>query len=211
MKLYYNPLSPNCRRVLLTAAQLGISLEEQVIDIPKGEHKSADYLAINPNGMVPTLVDGQFRLWESRAILQYLASKKPVAGLLGKNENERIDIVRWQCWDAAHLSANVETVTWENMLKGMLGMGAPDQKAVAAAMEQVKRFCGVLDTSLKGRKYLVGDSLTVADLTIAATLTYARELNIPVSSFSNLKAWFERIAALEAWKKTQPTLPRKAA
>jgi glutathione S-transferase len=211
MKLYYNPLSPNCRRVLLTAAQLGVSLEEQVLDLTKGEHKSADYLAINPNGMVPTLVDGKLNLWESRAILQYLASKKPTAGLLGKNENERIDIMRWQCWDAAHLSTQVGTLIWENMLKGMFGMGAPDQKAVAAAMEQVKRFCGVLDTSLKGKKYLVGDSLTVADLTIAATFTYAGPLNIPVSSFPNLKAWFERITALDAWKKTQPTLPKKAA
>jgi glutathione S-transferase len=211
MKLYYNPLSPNCRRVLLTAAQLGLSLEEQVIDLTKGEHKSADYLAINPNGMVPTLVDGTLNLWESRAILQYLASKKPAAGLLGKNESERIDIVRWQCWDAAHLSAQVGVLIWENMLKSMFGVGVPDQKAVAAAMEQVKRFCGVLDTSLKGKKYLVGDSLTVADLTIAATFTYAGPLNIPVSSFPNLKAWFERITALDAWKKTQPTLPKEAA
>ena len=211
MKLYYSPLSPNCRRVLLTAAQLGVALEEQVLDLTKGENKNADYLAINPNGMVPTLVDGKFVLWESRAILQYLASKKPAAGLLGNNENERIDIVRWQCWDAAHLSAEIQIVTWENMIKGMLGMGAPDQKAVAAAIEQVKRFCGVLDASLKGKKYIVGDSLTVADLTIAATFTYAEQLHIPVSSFPNLKAWFERITALEAWKKTQPTLPKKAA
>jgi glutathione S-transferase len=211
MKLYYSPLSPNCRRVLLTAAQLGVALEEQVLDLTKGENKSPDYLAINPNGMVPTLADGKLVLWESRAILQYLASKKPAAGLLGNNENERIDIVRWQCWDAAHLSAEIQIVTWENMIKGMLGMGAPDQKAVAAAMEQVKRFCGVLDASLKGKKYIVGGSLTVADLTIAATFTYADPLNIPVNSFPNVKEWFTRITALDAWKNTQPVLPNKAA
>ena len=86
MKLYHNPLSPNARRVLLTAAYLGLRLDEQVLDVANGEHKSPDYLALNPNGMIPTLVDGPLTLWESRAIIQYLASKKPESGLLGRNE-----------------------------------------------------------------------------------------------------------------------------
>jgi glutathione S-transferase len=74
MKLYYNPMSPNVRRVRFTAAVLGMQLEEKKLDFTKGEHKNPEYLALNPNGAVPTLVDGDFVLTESRAIMQYLAS-----------------------------------------------------------------------------------------------------------------------------------------
>lgn len=207
MKLYYNPLSPNARRVLLTAAHLGIPIEEQqVVDITKGEHKTPEYMAINPNGMIPTLVDGNLKLWESRGIIQYLASKKPGSGILGKDETARADVTRWLCWDAGHLAPNIFTLVFENMLKGMLGLGAPDEAAAKRAYGEVKRFCEVLNTCLKGKQYLVGNSLTLADLSIAATFTYADPLKLPMSEFPNLKAWFDRITALNAWKKTQPQL-----
>ncbi len=89
MKLYLNRMSPNVRRVRLTAAALGIELEERALDFAKGEHKNPEYLALNANGAVPTLVDGDFVLTESRAIMQYLASKKPESGLLPKDEGAR--------------------------------------------------------------------------------------------------------------------------
>nr|HMR08323.1 glutathione S-transferase N-terminal domain-containing protein [Polyangiaceae bacterium] len=75
MKLYHNPLSPNARRALLTAKHAGVALEEVVLDFMKGDHKKPDYLALNPNGMIPTLQDGDFVLSESRVIAQYIASK----------------------------------------------------------------------------------------------------------------------------------------
>jgi glutathione S-transferase len=99
MKLYINPTSPNVRRVRLTAAVLGLQLEEKKLDFAKGEQKNPEYLALNPNGAVPTLVDGDFVLTESRAIMQYLASKKPEMGLLPRDEQVRADVTRWQFWD----------------------------------------------------------------------------------------------------------------
>ena len=206
MKLYHNPLSPNARRVLLTAAYLGLRLDEQVIDVAKGEHKSPDYLALNPNGMIPTLVDGPLTLWESRAIIQYLASKKPESGLLGRNEADRADITRWLTWDAAHLSPPVGTLIFETLFKPMLGLGTPSQEAIQRATGEVRRFFAVLDAGLAGRTHLTGGGLTIADLGTAATLTYAERLQLPVAGFANLAPWLGRIAALEAWQKTHPAL-----
>src|SRR5882757_9553987 len=126
MKLYYTPLSPNVRRVRLTAAVLGLKLDEHVVDFAKGEHKSPEYLVLNPNGAVPTLVDGDFALTESRAIMQYLASKKPESGLLPRDEQQRIDVTRWQFWDAAHWAPTLSSIAFERVLKTRLGLGAPD-------------------------------------------------------------------------------------
>src|SRR5215469_12760459 len=126
MKLYYNPLSPNVRRVRLTAAVLGTELEEKRLDFAKGEHKNPEYLALNPNGAVPTLVDGDFVLTESRSIMQYLASKKPESGLLPRDEQMRADVTRWQFWDSSHFSPQMGTLAFQKVLKPMMGMGDPD-------------------------------------------------------------------------------------
>ena len=95
MKLYMHSTSPNVRRVRLTAAVLGLQLEEKNVDLAKAEQKEPEFLALNPNGAVPTLVDGDFVLTESRAIMQYLASKKPESGLLPRDEQARADVTRW--------------------------------------------------------------------------------------------------------------------
>lgn len=201
MKLHHNPLSPNVRRVLLTAAVLGLELEEKIVDFTKGEHKSPEYLALNPNGAVPTLVDGDFVLTESRAIMQYLASKMPESGLLPRDEAQRADVTRWQFWDAAHFSPQLGTLVFERVLKGMMGLGEPDAGKVQEALTGFRRFAAVLDKRLDGKKYVVGDSLTLADLTLASSLMYAKQTEAPVSEFPNVQAWFERISALDAWKK----------
>jgi catechol 2,3-dioxygenase-like lactoylglutathione lyase family enzyme len=75
MKLYFHPVSTTSRPILLLAADEGIVLEPQIVDLFKGEHRQAPYLAINPSGQVPTLEDGDFRLTEGSAILKYLAEK----------------------------------------------------------------------------------------------------------------------------------------
>ena len=204
MKLFHNPLSPNVRRVRLTAAVLGIELEEKKLDFAKGEHKNPEYLALNPNGAVPTLVDGDYVLTESRAIMQYLASKKPESGLLPRDEAARADVTRWQFWDASHFSPNVATVAFEKLLKGMLGMGDPDAAKIKDALANFRRFAAVLDKRLEGRQYVVGNALTVADLTLASSLMYAKQAEIPVAEFPNMQAWLHRLTELEGWKKTNP-------
>jgi len=202
MKLYYNPLSPNVRRVRLTVAVLGIDVEEKLLDFSKGEHKSPQYLALNPNGAVPTLVDGDFVLTESRAIMQYLAAKKPESGLLPRDEQSRADVSRWQFWDAAHFSPQLGTLAFEKIIKGMMGMGEPDAAKIQEALTNFRRFASVLELRLNGKAYVVGNVLTIADLTLAASLMYAAQTEAPVSEFPNLQSWLSKITALDGWKKT---------
>ena len=202
MKLYLNTLSPNVRRVRLTAAVLGLQLEEISLDFPKGEHKTPDFLALNPNGAVPTLVDGAFVLTESRAIMQYLAMKKPESGLLPRDEQARADVTRWQFWDATHFSAHLGTFTFQRVLKPMFGMGDPDEGKLSEALTQFRRFGAVLDGHLAGKSYVVGDNLTLADLTLSSSLMYAAHAEVPVAEFPNVQAWFDRMCALDAWTQT---------
>jgi glutathione S-transferase len=202
MKLYFNPLSPNVRRVRLTAAVLGLQLEERLLDFSKGEHKNPEYLALNPNGAVPTLVDGDFVLTESRSIMQYLASKKPEAGLLPKDEAARADVTRWQFWDASHFSPQLGTLAFEKMIKGMMGLGEPDAGKVQEALTNFRRFAAVLEKRLEGKQFVVGNALTLADLTLASSLMYAVQVEVPLAEFPNVKAWHARITALDGWKKT---------
>lgn len=204
MKLYMNPLSPNVRRVRLTAAVLGIPLEEKVLDFAKGEHKNPEYLALNPNGAVPTLVDGDFVLTESRAIMQYLASKKPEAGLIPRDEQARAEVTRWQFWDASHFSPQLGALTYEKLIKPMMGMGEPDQRKIDEATANFRRFAGVLERHLAGSPFVVGNGLTIADLTIATSLMYAKRTDVPLGEFPNVQAWFARITAMDAWKASDP-------
>jgi glutathione S-transferase len=204
MKLYMNSTSPNVRRVRLTAAVVGLQLEEKMLDFAKGEQKNPEYLALNPNGAIPTLVDGEFVLTESRAIMQYLASKKPESGLLPRDEQVRADVTRWQFWDSSHFSPQIGTLAFQRVLKQMFGMGEPDAGKVAEALTNFRRFAAVLNKRLEGKQYVVGDSLTLADLTLASSLMYAKQADVPVAEFPSVHAWFSRMSDMDAWKKTSP-------
>jgi glutathione S-transferase len=205
MKLYMNPLSPNVRRVRITAALLELPLEEKTLDFTKGEHKSPDYVRLNPNGAVPTLVDGTTVLTESRAIMQYLAAKKPESGLFPRDEPTRADVTRWQFWDAAHFSPQLGSLTFEKIIKAITGQGAPDQTKINEALAGFRRFGAVLNQRLDGKHYVVGNSLTLADLTLACSLMYAQRTETPLAEFPHLQSWFSRISELDAWKKTTPS------
>ena len=94
MKLYSSPLSPNGKRARICAAELGLALEDAPIDFARGDARSPDYLALNPMGKVPTLTDGAFVLWESAAVLFYLASKNAPSALCPADAQPQADTTR---------------------------------------------------------------------------------------------------------------------
>src|SRR5258708_8577644 len=102
IELYVFPPSPRAFKVMAVAEHLGLDVTIRMIDLLKGEQKTPQYAALNPNMRMPTLKDGDYVLWESEAILQYLASKKPDSGLLPRDERCRLDVTRWQFSDLHH-------------------------------------------------------------------------------------------------------------
>jgi glutathione S-transferase len=111
-------------------------------------------------------------------------------------------VARWQFWDAAHFSPHLAALAFEKLLKGMMGLGEPDAAKIQESLGNFRRFAGVLNKRLEGRQYVVGNAMTIADLTLASSLMYAKQAEVPVAEFPNVQTWFSRISDLDAWKKT---------
>jgi len=211
MKLYGFPPSPNTWKVLALANHLKMPLELELVDLAKGGQRTPAYLALNPTGRTPTLVDGDFTLWESNAILQYIADRSGSA-LWPSDARARADIVRWQFWQLAHWSGDAcQPLTFQRLVKKFLNLGPPDEAAVAKGVEAFNKEAKMLDAHLAKRKYLVGDSLTVADFAGVAPLLYAQQTDMPLGGYANVRAWFERVTALPCWRETAPQMPAAAA
>jgi glutathione S-transferase len=204
MKLYGFPPSPRTWKVRAVAAHLGIPLQLEFVDLGKGEQRSPAYLAINPTGRTPTLVDGDFVLWEAEAIIQYLAGRAPNA-LWPDDARLRAEITRWQSWELAHWGKEAcEPIIVERLVKQVLNLGPPDAAVVEKATAAFHRETAVLDAHLARQPWLVGSQLTLADLSLAAVLFVAEPAQLPVVQYHNVLAWFGRVSALPAWRETAP-------
>ncbi len=208
MRLYYHPVSSNSRRVVLTAYHLGLDIELVPVDLAKGEHKSPDYLGLNPNGKVPLLVDGDFRLWESLAIMQYLADRSPGQDIYPDDISARADVNRWLFWTAYHFAPAAALLIRERISKRLVaGLGAPDPAEIARGEAQLPPLAGVLNRHLEGRQWIAQDRLTLADFAVAATLMHTAAAQLPVTQFDYLQAWFGRVRSLPAWVRSNRSEP----
>jgi len=211
VKLYGFPPSPNTWKVRAVAAQLGLRLELEFVDLTKGQQRTAEYLALNPTGRTPVLVDGDFTLWESTAIMQYLASRTPNA-LWPNDARMRADIMRWQSWQLQHWSKEAcEPLIFERLVKKILNLGAPDAAVVAKGTECFDREARVLDAHLGKQPYLVGREPTLAEFAVAAPLFYAKEAELPLAPYAHIRDWFDRVSGLPAWRETAPAPAAAAA
>ncbi|MEB3267740.1 MAG: glutathione S-transferase family protein [Leptolyngbya sp.] len=203
MKLYYFPASPNTRKVHAVALHLGLELDLVWVNLLEGEQHTPALRQLNPTGRTPILQDGEFVLWESTAIMQYLASQHP-NDLWPADARSRADIVRWQSWQLAHWYSACQPLQFERVVKQVLQLGAPDPAIVAQATERFHREAQVLNQHLADHPYLVGDRLTLADFSVASDLTYAVPGQFPLADYGHIRAWYDRIDALPAWQQTAP-------
>nr|WP_256473318.1 glutathione S-transferase family protein [Phyllobacterium sp. 21LDTY02-6] len=201
VKLYYAE-TINSVKTCAVARYLPLEIEYAHVDLAKGEQYSPQYLAINPNGKAPALVDGDLQLWESNAIMCHLAMK--AGSDLWPQGHDQVEILRWFNWNSEHFSRYTGTIYFENLIKPKLGFGEPDTAIVAEASGFVQKYGAVLNEHLKSRDYLVADRLTLADFAVATTLPFATEARIPIEAFDAINRWYGRLMEIPAWREPFP-------
>jgi glutathione S-transferase len=194
MRLYAFPSSPHCLKVHAVANELGVELEVVLVNIFRGESHSPLFERLNPNGLVPVLVDGDFVLWESSAILTYLATLHRHPVLLPLHPRERADVDRWLHWQSVHLGPAVSKVAFERVVKPIACHAPVDEARTALAAKDLLRHCSTLEVSLGDKDY-VADRLSVADFAIACLLSSAAGVGLRVEEFPRTQAWLGRMLA----------------
>jgi len=207
MKLYAIVGSPNSRKVLAVARHCGIEIEVEYLDLFEGSTQNPDYRALNPNAMVPTLIDGDLKLWESNAINQYLAEKSGDNSLFPQSLALRADIVRWQSWELAHFNQAFGTLAFEAVAKPNFMKMQGNEAIIAWAKEQLVRFSTVLNEHMQGRSYVVGNTLTIADYSLIHVEFFKEMIPFDWAAFPHLNDYFDRMRQVSHWAATAPESP----
>jgi glutathione S-transferase len=191
IKIYGDPGSGSLRRVTSASAAMGVPIERVNIDLFKGESHTPEFLELNPHGLSPVMVDGDFVLYESSAINLYLAEKAG-SDLAGATTRERYEILQWMFWSGEQWRV-FATLTFDEVLaKRFVGLPA-DETIVQLAFAKIRAAAAVLDAHLADRQFIVGDRLTLADLDIAGPFSQNERTKIPLNEFPNLVAWQQRL------------------
>lgn len=198
MKLFCDPISTTSRPVMLFAAEAGIALDREHVDLMSHANREAAYLAVNPNGVVPFLVDGDFALGESSAILKYLADKVgsktyPKALKARAKVNEQMDWLNTQIRRDFCIFTVYPRVLTDGHLPPQLNDLRPYGEAASA------RWLGILDAELKDRAFLCGEELTIADYLGAAYISLGDLIGYDFSPFPNVERWLATMKARPAW------------
>jgi glutathione S-transferase len=178
-------------RVRWTLQELEVDFEAATVNLLAGEHRQPAFLAINPAGKIPALVDGDLVLTESVAIAVYLADKYPDKKLIPADLEQRAQHNRWLLFTATELEQPLWRITRHTNLY-------PESKRlpgdVALAREEFTAMAGVLDAHMQGREFLIGNTVTVADFVLAYTLDWANEVEL-LDAFPRLQDYMERMYA----------------
>jgi len=201
MKLYQFPFSPSCQKVVALADEVGVPLELVTVELFKGESRSPAMRAKNPNGKLPILEDGDFVLWESAAMLAYIAAKAGRADLAPTTPRERAEVDRWTAWEGAHFGPAIRKVAFERVVKKLVGRGPPDEAVVKAGIEEFATTASVLEQSLGTKEYVCGP-LTIADFDLAPYATLATSCGLDFEPYPKAKAWLGRMTARDSMKRT---------
>jgi glutathione S-transferase len=203
LKIHAFPASPRAFKVLAAAHHLGVDYQFVLCDLTKGAQKSPEFTSLNLNQRMPVLEEDGWSLWESNAIVQYLASKKPEQGFVPTDARGRAEVNRWMFWESAHWDAACAILIFERFVKGFFGGGAADPKEVEKGLANFNRAAKVLDQHLKGRKFLCGDALTAADFSVGAPMIMAEAASFPLEDYAEIRRWYADLSSLPAWQKTQ--------
>lgn len=196
--LHVFPPSPRSFKVLLAAEHFKVPYEMKLVNLGTGEQKSLTH--INLNGRVPVLTDGDFALWESNAILEYLASVAPDGMTLPKDAKARLNITKWLYWEGAHWDSACAIFIFERLVKKRFSMGEESAQEIERGQALFKRLAPVLNEQLSRHLYICGDELTIADFAMAAPLCVYERAQLPIADMPSIQGWMQRMRDLPAWQ-----------
>ena len=203
MKIYWIKAQAP-RRVLALVKHLGIDAECIELDLMAGALKRPEYAALNPNCKAPTLVDGDFVLWESTAIMAHLCIKAGSDMWPSRQPDEQVEMLRWLSWNDCHWAPAVAPFYFEHIVKSTFSVGPPDREALHAAVGDLQRYAQVLDGHLAGREHVACGRLTIADFQMASMAAYWRESEMPLEGYPNIVRWLDGLMRIPAWRDPWP-------
>jgi glutathione S-transferase len=191
--IYGSPGS-RARRPLWVARELRLDVENIVP--AAGETKQPAFLGINPNGKVPALIEGDFKLFESFALSLYLAKKFGLRTLYPEDPQEEALVWQWTFWGLNELEKPLVSCLFDRVIKAE---AERDEAAAEKAEQSLQAPLGVLDRSLEGRDWLLGNQFTVADINLAAVVALAKGARVSLSAFRNVENWRDRALSRPAY------------
>jgi len=197
LKIWGRINSINVQKVMWTVGELGLPHERIDAGGAFGRVRDPDYLALNPNGLVPTIEDDGFVLWESNTVARYLAAKHSPGRLCPSDVQRRADAERWMDWVLTTLNPPMFTVFW-NLIRTPVDQR--DMKAVEAARLKLCDLWQILEAQLAKRPYVIGAELTMGDVPLGCTINRWYHLPLERPKMPNIEAWYGRLKERPAFK-----------
>lgn len=201
MKVYGHPLSTCTRKVLTILAEKGVTPDLDVVDFAKGEHKQDTHLAFQPFGQLPAIEDDGFVLYESRAIMRYLDEKLPGTSFTPKDPKQRALMEQWISVEMSNFTPPAMKVIFQRVFHPMFGKPV-DEDIVAAGRTDVAKAVAVMEKQLSKTTYLVGEEVTLADLTFLPYVEYLFAANSGdlITSSPSVSRWWTAMSTRSSWK-----------
>lgn len=214
MKLYCHPASTTSRIVMMFAAEEGVKLDTQIVDLFTGEHLKPEFAKINPNCLVPVLEDGDFRLTESAAIIRYLADKVG-SPAYPKDLKQRARVNEMMDWFNSNCYKDIAYgLAYPQLFPNHKRPGDAVQAGTLAwGKERAQAWLKILDRDLIGpsKRFLCGDRVTLADYMGAEMVALGDVIRCDFSAYPNVQRWLKNMKALKSWPKVHEVIQGFAA
>ncbi|KAM1016361.1 hypothetical protein ACFX13_046803 [Malus domestica] len=201
----YGPVYPSPKRVLVCLVEKEIEFETVPIDIFKGEQRNPEFLKLQPFGQVPVIQDGDYTLFESRAIIRYYAEKYKSQGtdLLGKTMEERGLVEQWLEVEASNYHQPLDNIVTHILFASAMGISS-DPKIIQESEEKVGKVLDIYEERLSKSKYLAGDFFSLADLShlpFTHYLANSMGKEYMIRDRKHVSVWWDDISSRPSWKK----------
>jgi glutathione S-transferase len=202
MKLYHFP-SPNPQKITFALRELALECEILPVDLSKGEQRTPEFLALNPFGRVPVLVDGDLALWESHAILSYLGDK--TGKLWPTSAAGRADALRWLFFLSGHISPSATDLAFNRIAVKLLGIPG-DQDAIARGEKALPGVIAIVEGQLAKKQWMLGNDFTLVDCDYCPVLNVIEKAGFSYRDFPKVQSYLDACRSRQAWKEI-PKLP----